>query len=156
MVDLGSGEFRAGIISIGMEQSIETFNPDDTERITALRNWVAGHFDDPTAYDTVDGKLRLIRTLLENAWIKRSETWKLQSLGIAFGDALEQDVEELTWVVVDDEYGRDPALRWLDTAILSFPLTAISKRVEGGTEVDVLKLFRAAKKTIRKSVTDAA
>jgi len=113
-----------------MEQRIEAFNRDDSDRIEALREWVVGHYDDAQAYDDVSGKLRLIQTILDNGWISKDETWKLQPLGVAFGDALEQEVAELSWVVVEDEFGRDPALRWLDTTRLTFPLTAISKRVE--------------------------
>ena len=138
-----------------MEQSIEAFNQEDTQRVDRLRDWVVGHFDDPAAYSTVDGKLRLIHTILDNGWIEKDETWKLQSLGIAFGDALEQDVEELAWVVVDDEFGRDPALRWLDTNTLTFPLTAISKRVEEGTEFNVVELFIGFKKAVREAVSGA-
>lgn len=139
-----------------MAQSIETFNDEDAERIQKLRNWAIGHFDDPKAYETVAAKLRLIQTVLDNDWINKDETWKLQALGIAFGDALEQEVGELSWVVVDDEFGRDPALRWLDTTTLSFPLTAISKRVEEGVKVDVYSLFAGFQKAIRAAVAHEA
>ena len=138
-----------------MEHSIEPFDQDDLERIEKLRDWVVGHFDDPVGYETVSGKLRLIQAILDNAWITKDETWKLQSLGIAFGDALEQEVKELSWVVVEDEFGRDPALQWLDTNTLVFPLTAISKRVEDDIVVDTYQLFAGFQKAIHKAVTEA-
>ena len=131
-----------------MEQRIEAFNPEDLERIEKLREWVVGHYDDARAYEAVAGKLRLIQTILDNRWIAKDETWKLQSLGVAFGDALEQEVSELSWVMVEDEFGRDPALRWLDTSTLTFPLTAISKRVEDDVSVDVFELFGGFQKAI--------
>jgi hypothetical protein len=65
---------------------------------------------------------------------------KLQSLGIALGDALAQKLG-LQWVAVQDEYGRDPALRLEGTSVLLFPLTMISKRIERGEDVDVYQLF---------------
>jgi len=94
-----------------MNQTIEPLNEDDLERIAKHCEWVVAHFDDPEAYDTTSGKLRLVQTILDNGWIQKDETWKLQSLGIAFGDALVQEVSELLWVAVDDEFDRDPALR---------------------------------------------
>lgn len=138
-----------------MEQSIEPFNQEDLERIGKLREWVVGHYDDPAAYDSVSGKLRLIQTILDKNWINKSETWKLQALGIAFGDALKQEVPELSWVVVDDEFGRDPALRWIDTTTLTFPLTAISKRIEEDVVVDVYQLFGGFQKALNKAVENA-
>ena len=70
-----------------------------------------------------------------------AETWKLQSLRVAFGDALEEYMK-LKWVVVEDEYGRDPALRDDNTSLKLYPLTMISKRVEEGEEVDAFGLFK--------------
>ena len=138
-----------------MEKSIESFNEKDLERIESLREWVIGHYDDSATYRSVSGKLRLIQAILDNGWIAKDETWKLQSLGIAFGDALEQEVPELSWVVVDDEFGRDPALRWADTSTLSFPLTAISKRVEDDVPVDIYQLFGGFQKAIAEAISKA-
>lgn len=139
-----------------MTTMIQALDGDEARWVEQLREWVAGHYSDPSGYSTVDGKLRLIQTILDNGWIAKDETWKLQSLGIAFGDALVQAVPELSWAVVDDEYGRDPALRWLQTSTLVFPLTAISKRVEAGDEVDVDELFQGfqqmARETAAKSI----
>jgi hypothetical protein len=104
-----------------MSQTVEDLNDGDVERIQKHREWVAGHFEDPTAYESVSGKLRVIQTVLDNGWIEKHETWKLQSLGVAFGDALVQEVPELFWVAVDDEFGRAPALRWLADQYFGVP-----------------------------------
>ncbi|MEM6485726.1 MAG: DUF3806 domain-containing protein [Pseudomonadota bacterium] len=138
-----------------MDQRIEKFNQEDSERIEQLREWVVGHYEDADAYEPVSGKLRLVQTILDKGWITKDETWKLQSLGVAFGDALEQDVPELSWVVVEDEFGRDPALRWLETSTLTFPLTAISKRVEDDLPVDVYELFGGFQEAISEAVAKA-
>ncbi|MFK8015453.1 MAG: DUF3806 domain-containing protein [Gammaproteobacteria bacterium] len=135
-------------------QSIEVFNADDTARIIQLRDWVVGHYAGAEAYESVDGKLRLIQTILDKKWIEKSEALKLQALGVSFGDALEQEVDALSWVMVDDEFGRDPALRWMDTEILAFPLTSISKRVEDGVDVDVYELFDGYKKSLEEACRD--
>lgn len=138
-----------------MEQKIESLSPQDAERLKKHRDWMIGHYDDPTGYDTVAGKLRLISTILDNGWVEKDETWKLQSLGVAFGDALEQEIDSLHWAAVEDEYGRDPALQWRDTTTLVFPLTAISKRVEDNVEVEVEEMFAGFQKAIVEAVRNA-
>lgn len=61
-------------------------------------------------------------------------------MGIVFGDAFVQEMG-MEWVMVEDEYGTDPAVRLPGTTIIIFPLTMISKRVERGETVDVFDLF---------------
>ena len=118
--------------------------PEERAWIEDARGWVKGHFteDADEKYGTIEGKLRLIAAILDHGWVQPSETWKLQSLGIALGDAIAQKLM-LDWVTVDDEHGRCPALNWPGTSILSFPLTMISKRVERGEQVEVQQLFDA-------------
>ncbi len=117
----------------------------ERERLEAARNWIKGHFNDTPEerYVPLQGKLSVIDAILKNGWVKRDETWKLQALGIAFGDALAQKLL-LDWVTVDDEYGCDPALNWPGTSLYSYPMTAISKRIEQGEHVDVQQLFESA------------
>jgi hypothetical protein len=131
-----------------MDQKIEPLSAEDTLRVEKHRQWVQSFFDARGAsYGTVQDKLDLIGAILNSSSIGAEETWKLQSLGIVFGDALAQELG-LIWVAVDDEYGRDPALSVRGTSILSFPLTSISKRIERGEAVDVFRLFEAACHTI--------
>lgn len=115
---------------------------NERARLTALRDWVKGHFAEAAdqKYEPIDGKLRLIRTILANGWVNPDETWKLQALGVAFGDAIAQKLQ-MDWVTVDDEFGRDPALNWPGTTVLSYPITMISKRIERGENVDTHELF---------------
>jgi hypothetical protein len=132
-----------------MQQKIEAMTPDEVARVESQRAWVRDHYDEAARhhYETVDGKLRLLDTILCSHWIEPSETWKLQCLGITFGDALAQKMG-LVWVAVEDAYGRDPALRDEKTSIVTFPLTTISKRIERGETVDVRRLFDAACQSI--------
>ncbi|KGM51406.1 hypothetical protein N800_13590 [Lysobacter daejeonensis GH1-9] len=140
-----------------MTQNIEDLTPEDSADVEAKRDWVRGHYE-PQAqhkYETVDGKLALLDAILENGWVSAEDTLKLQCLGITFGDALAQHLG-LTWVAVQDEYGRDPALRLDGTSVLVFPLTAISKRIERGEAVDVFDLFNAACSTIQDTAQHSA
>jgi len=128
-----------------VDQKLQSLNSDDIADLEAKRTWVRDHYDEAAQhkYNTLDGKLRLLDTILQNGWIAPDETLKLQCLGVTFGDALAQRLG-LTWVAVEDEYGRDPALTLDGTSVRVFPLTSISKRVERGENVEVYQLFEAA------------
>ncbi len=128
-----------------MSQKLLDLTADDISRLEAQRKWVREHYppESEHKYESLAGKLALINTIIQNNWIEPSETIKLQSLGVTFGDALVQKLG-LKWIVVEDEYGRDPALFFEGTSIITFPLTMISKRVERGENVDVYELFRQA------------
>jgi hypothetical protein len=138
-------------------QTVEDMTGEEIARVKAQRSWVRDHYE-PHAqikYDTIDGKLSLLDAILSNRWIQASETVNLQSLGITFGDALAQKLG-LRWVTVEDDYGRDPALKLDGTSVLIFPLTSISKRVERGESVDVYALFESACSTIQQATRDGA
>ena len=124
---------------------------EEREWLDESRQWLKGHFTESSdeKYASIDGKLRLIATILEQGWIEQGETWKLQSLGIALGDALAQKLM-LDWVTIDDEFGRQPALNWPGTSILAFPLTMISKRIEWGEVINVRDMFEQVVKSINE------
>jgi hypothetical protein len=132
-----------------MNQKIEGLSAEDQIQTEEQRNWVRGHYSPETQhlYDTLEGKLSLLETILQENWIEPNETWKLQCLGITFGDALVQKLN-LHWVAVEDEYGRDPALHDRGTTIVLFPMTSISKRIEQGETVNVRELFETACLTV--------
>jgi hypothetical protein len=117
---------------------------EDRDQIKAAREWVKAHFtvEAEERYEPIEGKLRVIETILERGWVDAGESWKLQALGVALGDAFAQKLM-LDWVSVHLDYGYDAALNWPGTTIYCYPLTMISKRIERGDEVDVRKLFEA-------------
>lgn len=125
-----------------IEQRTTAPTAEDLERLEAQRDWVRGHFAEEAQhkYANLADKLRLLQAILDAEWIDGEETLKLQCLGITLGDALAQELGA-EWVMVEDEYGRDPALSIPGTTTLLFPLTMISKRVERGEQVDVQALF---------------
>ena len=138
-----------------MNQVVTLPAAEDAERIEAQRRWVREHFDEDARhlYEHRDQKLRLLQTILDAGWIDASETVKLQCLGITLGDALVQELG-LEWVMVEDEYGRDPAIRKPGTTVLAFPLTMISKRVERGEAVVVRDLFDGVVEHVRRMASD--
>lgn len=140
-----------------MEQKIEPLSPEDVARVEKQRGWVRDHYEPHTQqqYETLEGKLKLLETILKNRWVEPAETWKLQSLGATLGDALAQKMG-LSWVAVEDEHGRDPALNDPGTTIIMFPLTMISKRVERGETVDIRALFAGACSTVERLRSEGA
>ena len=104
---------------------VEKFLPEDSSRLN---------------YKKTAGKLGLLRAILDRKLFKPTQTYELQCLGIVLGDAFVQELK-MEWVMVEDEHGRDPAVRLPKTSIILFPLIIISKRVERGEKVDVFDLF---------------
>ena len=140
----------------GMEQRVEPLCSADLADLEAKRNWVRDHYEETArhAYETLEGKLRLLDTILQNRWIAAEETLKLQCLGVTFGDALAQRLG-LSWVAVEDHQGRDPALVVEGTSIVVFPLTSIAKRIERGEQVVIDDLFDGACATIERLRAEA-
>jgi hypothetical protein len=138
-----------------MGQRIDDLSAEDTVRVEKQRGWVRDHFDEDARdnYRSVKGKYQLLDTILASRWIEPHETWKLQSLGVTFGDILAQMLG-LEWVMVEDDHGRDPALRVPGTSILVHPLTAISKRIECGENVDVAELLKQFARNIEQLRND--
>jgi hypothetical protein len=85
--------------------------------------------------------LPVLQRLIDNHAFSRTQTYELQSLGVAFGDVLASELP-LRWVMVTDEFGTDPTLRFKDTTIQVNALTMISKRIERDEHPDVFYLLK--------------
>jgi Domain of unknown function (DUF3806) len=85
--------------------------------------------------------LALIQQLLDTRTIEPESTYTLQALGLAFGRVFIHEYEGFDWWMVEDEYGRDPALRYRHSSLLAFPRTMLSKRIEDGEHPNVIELF---------------
>ena len=70
-----------------MDQKFEPLNADDIADLEAKRACVRDHYDEAARhkYETLDGKLRLLDTILRNKWIAPDEMLNLQCLGVTFG-----------------------------------------------------------------------
>jgi hypothetical protein len=86
--------------------------------------------------------LPVLQKVIDDRVFKKSQTYELQCLGIAFGDVLASELP-LRWVMVTDEYGRtDPTLRFKQTTVQVNALTMISKRIERDETIDLPWLLR--------------
>ena len=94
--------------------------------------------------------LPILQQLIDDKVFKKSQTYELQSLGVVFGDVLASELD-LRWVMITDEYGSDPTLRYKNTSININALTMISKRVEGDESVDVFSLLRKNREALSEA-----
>ncbi len=108
-------------------------------QVLLVRELGAAHLGRGLSDDDTD--LDVLQRLLDLGVPGPEQTFELQCLGIVFGRRVVAALDGVDWVIVEDEYGRDPALRYLRTSLLVFPLTMISKRVEDGEQVRVRELF---------------
>lgn len=125
-----------------MEPQVYKPTADDLALLENWRDWTRGHFasDARDQYNSVAGKLRLLQSILDAGWVERSEGAKLRCLGVTLGDAIAQKLQ-MEWIIVEDESGRDPALRFPGTTVIAYPLSMISKRMDRGESIDVSDLF---------------
>ena len=95
--------------------------------------------------------LPVLQRLIDDKVFSKSQTYELQSLGIAFGDVLASELP-LRWVMVTDEYGTDPTLRLENTSWQVNALTMISKRIEKGEKVNLRELLRITREQLKPPV----
>jgi len=119
--------------------------PSETDIDAIARSWLHAN---SVCRDVIgielDGSsadLPRLQRLISSGSIDRSATYTLQSLGIAFGKVFVNENPGYDWWMVQDEYGRDPAIRFAHSSLLAYPRTMISKRVEDGKEVDIADLY---------------
>ncbi len=100
-----------------------------------------------TALTRTNSDLPVLQKLIDDMVFNKSQTYELQSLGVAFGDVLATELP-LRWVMVTDEYGTDPTLRFKNTSLQVNALTMISKRVERDEAVNVSQLLRITREQL--------
>ena len=119
----------------------ENSTAEEQSSLDAMRLWITS-IESLNQTVTVAGKLNLIRDQLNQRLVTSSDSWKLAALGLLFGDALYQTFEgRLRWVMVEDEQGLSPALRWMSTDYLVFPISTVRSRVQAGEALDIHALF---------------
>lgn len=132
--------------------------PDDLHRL-AEQLIVAGRLCQAAGFTRpLDGTaedLEGIQAVLDAGRLTAEHTWELQCLGVALGNVLAQGYEGLDWAIIDDEYGRDPTLRYRETSLVLNVLTMISKRVEDGEAVRVRELYEGLSRELPRILAEA-
>ena len=136
-----------------MEPMFSELSRDDRARLDQQRAVVArvakAKYGTPVLTGTKKD-LPVLQHLIDEKVFQKSQTYELQSLGVVLGDVLASEFP-LRWVMISDEYGTDPTLRYKNTSININALTMISKRIEQDKPVDVFQLVRQT----RQALSDA-
>jgi Domain of unknown function (DUF3806) len=132
------------------EPKFSELSHKDSERLHQQRTLVAAAAKQrygTAALSRTKRDLPIIQRLIDDKVFKKSQTYELQCLGVVFGDVLASELP-LRWVMITDEYGTDPTLRFKNTSININALTMISKRVERDEPVDVLRLLQENREAV--------
>jgi uncharacterized protein DUF3806 len=132
--------------ALGQGASGPRFNelsPKDTAQLDRQRALIAAVVKQPYGSSLFRSTkdLPVLQRLIDDEAFNRSQTYELQNLGVAFGDVLSSALP-LHWVMITDEYGTDPTLRYKRTSVNVNALTMISTRVERGERVNLSELLR--------------
>ena len=138
------------------DQKIEPPTEKDIENI-AMGVVHAGQVIEQALDEDLDGThddLALIQRVLDQGLVEPEATYTLQAFGLAFGRVFLNEFPDYDWWMVEDEHGRDPAIRYKETSLLVFPMTMISKRIEDGDPFDVSELFDGLAKQLAELIQE--
>jgi hypothetical protein len=136
------------------EPKFSELSPQDSERLNQQRAAIAAFAKRRYGTATLSKTKRdlpILQRLVDDRVFKKSQTYELQSLGVVFGDVLVSELP-LRWVMITDEYGTDPTLRYKGTSININALTMISKRVERNEPVDLSRLLQQNRDALSEAV----
>ena len=138
------------------DQKIEPPTEKDIENI-AMGVVHAGQVIEQALDEDLDGThndLDLIQRVLDQGLVEPEATYTLQAFGLAFGRVFLNEFPDYDWWMVEDEHGRDPAIRYKETSLLVFPMTMISKRIEDGEPFEVSELFDGLAKQLAELIQE--
>jgi hypothetical protein len=85
--------------------------------------------------------LALIQRALDSGQIESESEYTIRALGIAFGKVFVNTEPNYDWWIINDEYGRDLAIRYLQSTLTFHPQDILLKRIEQGERVDTVELY---------------
>ncbi|MEM7101438.1 MAG: DUF3806 domain-containing protein [Pseudomonadota bacterium] len=119
----------------------ENLTVQERGSLDQMRTWAIEQ-GTPNEQLTSAGKLAIVQRVLDSNVLSSSDTWKACALGVLFGDALQQAMENrLKWVIAEDELGSTFAMSWKHSEVLVYPLSAIKSRLEDSEAIDVHTLY---------------
>jgi hypothetical protein len=156
--------FIVGVLTMGFLSSLFGFSKKAVDpKFTKLSKEDSAQLEKQRALISTEvkkryGTLRLTKTktdlpvlqhLLDDRVFTKTQTYELQCLGVVLGDVMASELP-LKWVMITDEYGTDPTLRFKNTTVQINALTMISKRIEKGETVDVTLLLDMTRQQLAK------
>ena len=133
---------------------IETPTQDDLKQI-ALSLMHAQQTVADILHAELDGStndLALIQRALESGTIDPEAEYTIRALGLAFGKVFVNTESGYDWWMINDEYGRDPAVRYLQSSLTFHPQDMLLKRVEQGEQFDVAELYEGLRSQLQEII----
>jgi hypothetical protein len=112
------------------------------------------HSEDAPYSHESGNTLGRLQQLIDSEQYDKNQTSELQSMGFALGDYIQSRYDQFQWIAILDEFGRVLALEHVDSSILVFPITMISKRVENDEEVNMEGLVNRTLEIVSQIITD--
>ena len=133
---------------------IETPTQDDLQKI-AMSLMHAQQTVADILHAELDGSkndLDLIQRALESGVIDPEAEYTIRALGLAFGKVFVNTESGYDWWMINDEYGRDPAVRYLQSSLTFHPQDMLLKRVEQGEQFDVAELYEGLRSQLQEII----
>ena len=92
-----------------------------------------------------------IQKILDDNLFSKKDKWELQALGFVFGRVIVTNNQNFDWWIINDDYGRDPIIRFSNSTLRLNVLTMISKRIENNEKVNVHELYNESIKFIEET-----
>ena len=126
-----------------MDRQIEA--PDDAETVWIAEQLVAaGQLAEARTGQPLTGELSdlgLLQRAVDELGGDEQSGHDAYALGLAFGQVYLDNNPGFDWWMVEDEYGRDVALRFRDTSLLVFPGSMFANRHADGEAIQVVVLY---------------
>lgn len=130
---------------------ITPLNPTNVQFLTKQRARVDSitrkHFGRQLAGGNTNKSL--LQRIIDEQVVAATEKLDLQGMGVVLGDLFVDTDKNLVWKLYEDDLGVSHAVCVNDTKHCIFPVTMISRRIEGGAPVDVNRLYRKGLDSMR-------
>ena len=95
-----------------------------------------------------------LQRIVDSGFVAREATYTLQALGMALGKVFVTENAGYDWWMVQDQHGRDPAIRYQLTSRLAFPRTLLATRLENGESIHVPELYEQLRSRLSELIDD--
>lgn len=133
-----------------MTRKIEA--PDDPETVWIAEQLVAaGQLAQQCGGQSLTGELSdlvLLQGAVDRLGNDQQSRDDAYALGLAFGQVYLDNNPGFDWWMVEDEYGREVALRFADSSLLVFPGSMFSNRHEDSEPIQVTVLYASLSREI--------
>lgn len=126
-----------------MDRLIEV--PTEEEMTYIARQWIlANRMSEELFSISLDRTIKDLNTLqkiLDANILTVEHSSQLSAIGIAFAQVFINEVPDYDWWMVEDECGRDVAMRYKETSLVIFPESMIFNRIEDNVTFTIDELF---------------